>query len=230
MLSIVTISSLPLSSIADPHTIITTSNDEEDGEESGEENDSEDFEYENSIQICCAWGDALVDGKLTYYISDEGSSEKQQETIRNAIEEWDKKINPLELEESPDRKGSDIRVDFKRNNKQDIAGHTMSTFDGHGPISKIEITIFKETTDHKFNNANIEQIAEHEMGHALGLGHANFDGNLMAALINDGTETISECEVKGVYEANGWYFEDNDDDSSNTIPTYPKDDSIVCDT
>ena len=38
----VTISSLPLSSIADPHTIITTSNDEEDGEESGEENDSED--------------------------------------------------------------------------------------------------------------------------------------------------------------------------------------------
>jgi hypothetical protein len=210
MLSIVTISSLPLSSIADPHTIITTSNDEEDGEESGEENDSEDFEYENSIQICCAWGDALVDGKLTYYISDEGSSEKQQETIRNAIEEWDKKINLLELEESPDRKGSDIRVDFKRNNKQDIAGHTMSTFDGHGLISEIEITIFKGTSDYKFNNADIEH------------------GNLMAALINDGTETISECEIKGVYEANGWYLEDNDD-NSNTIPAYPKDNSITCD-
>ena len=68
------------------------------------------------------------------------------------------------------------------------------------------------------------------MGHALGLGHANFDGNLMAALINDGTEIISECEIKGVYEANSWYLKDNDDDSSNTIPTYPKDDSITCDT
>jgi len=228
----VTLSSLPLSSIADSQTIITTSNDEEDDEKDYEENDddTEDFEQENSIQICCAWGDALADGRSTYFISDEDSSEKQHQAVRNAIEEWDKKINPLELEKSLDRKGSDIRVDFKRNNKQDIAGHTMSTFDGYGLISKIEITIFKETTDHKFNNANIEQIAEHEMGHALGLGHANFDGNLMAALINDGTETISECEVKGVYEANGWYFEDNDDDSSNTIPTYPKDDSIVCDT
>jgi predicted Zn-dependent protease len=209
--------------LGDPQTIIVASNDEK-----GDGNGNEDFEQENSIQICCAWGDALVDGKLTYYISDEGSSEKQQETIRNAIEEWDKKINPLELEESLDRKGSDIKVDFKRNNKQDIAGHTMSTFDGHGLISEIEITIFKGTSDYKFNNADIEQIAEHEMGHALGLGHANFDGNLMAALINDGTETISECEIKGVYEANGWYLEDNDD-NSNTIPAYPKDNSITCD-
>ena len=128
------------------------------------------------------------------------------------------------------KEGSDIRVDFKKNSDQDIAGQTMSTFDGYGLISKIEITIFKGTSDHEFNNAIIEQIAEHEMGHALGLGHANFDGNLMAALINDGTQ-ISECEIKGVYEANGWYLEDNDDDDgSNTIPAYPKDDSIICNT
>jgi hypothetical protein len=97
-----------------------------------------------------------------------------------------------------------------------------------GLISKIEITIFKGTSDYKFNNAVIEQIAEHEMGHALGLGHANFSGNLMAALINDGTKTISACEIKGVYAANGWYLEDND--SSSTIPAHLKDDSITCDT
>jgi predicted Zn-dependent protease len=230
MLSIVTISSLPLASIADSHTIITTLNDEEDSEESSEENDNADFEQENSIQIRCAWDDALADGRLTYYISDEDSSEKQQEAVGNAIEKWDKKINPLELEESLDRKGSDIKVDFKRSNKQDIAGRTISTFDGYGLISKIEITIFKGTNDYKFSNAVIEQIAEHEMGHALGLGHANFDGNLMAALINDGTKTISACEIKGVYEANSWYLKDNDDDGSNTIPAYPKDDSITCDT
>jgi hypothetical protein len=40
------------------------------------------------------------------------------------------------------------------------------------------------------------------MGHALGLGHANFDGNLMAERIKDGTETISECEIRAVVEAN----------------------------
>ena len=32
--------------------------------------------------------------------------------------------------------------------------------------------------------------------HALGLGHANFDGNLMAEKVNDGTENISECELR----------------------------------
>jgi hypothetical protein len=30
------------------------------------------------------------------------------------------------------------------------------------------------------------------MGHALSLGHANFDGNLMAEKVNDGTEKVSE--------------------------------------
>jgi predicted Zn-dependent protease len=192
--------------LGDPQTIIVASNDEK-----GDGNGNEDFEQENSIQICCAWGDALADGRLTYFISDEDSSEKQHKAVRNAIEKWDKKINPLELEESLDRKGSDIKVDFKRNNKQDIAGQTMSTYDGYGLISKIEITIFKGTYNYKFDNADIEQIAEHEMGHALGLGHANFDVNLMAEKINDGTETISECEIKGVYEANSWYLEDNND-------------------
>jgi hypothetical protein len=37
------------------------------------------------------------------------------------------------------------------------------------------------------------------MGGALGLGHANFDGNLMAEKVNAGTEKVSECEVKANY-------------------------------
>ena len=138
-LGILFVATIPLPSLGDPQTIIVASNDEKvDG------NGNEDFEQENSIQICCAWGDALADGRLTYFISDEDSSEKQQEAVSNAIKKWDKKINPLELEESLDRNGSDIRVDFKRNNKQDIAGKTMSTYDGYGLISKIEITSLKE--------------------------------------------------------------------------------------
>jgi hypothetical protein len=39
------------------------------------------------------------------------------------------------------------------------------------------------------------------MGHVLGLGHANFDGNLMAEKVNDGTENVSECEIKAVLKA-----------------------------
>jgi predicted Zn-dependent protease len=214
--------------MADPQTIIiTTPNDEVDDELGYEKNDDEDFEQENSIRICCAWGNALADGRLTYYINDEDSSEKQQEAVRDAIEEWDKDINPVELEESSNKKGSDIRVDFKGDNELDVAGQTMNTFDRYGFTGKVEITIFKETSDYNFNNAVIEQIAEHEVGHALGLGHANFDGNIMAAQINDGTDTISECEISGVFEANRWYLQDNDDGSN--IPEYPRYDTIACD-
>ena len=32
------------------------------------------------------------------------------------------------------------------------------------------------------------------MAHALDLRHANFDGDLMAEKVNDGTEKVSECE------------------------------------
>ena len=39
-------------------------------------------------------------------------------------------------------------------------------------------------------------------GHTLGLGHANFDGNLMAETVNDGTATVPECEINAVTTAN----------------------------
>ena len=99
LLSIV-ISSSPLVSI---HTVDASTDsdffedfEEEDFEE--EDFEEEDFEEENSIQICCTWGSSLEDRSLTYHIDDDDMSEEQQQAVRNAVHEWDTKIEPLELE------------------------------------------------------------------------------------------------------------------------------------
>jgi predicted Zn-dependent protease len=73
------------------------------------------------------------------------------------------------------------------------------------------MTISKSAFGTDFDTKTVEQIAKHEMGHALGLGHANFEGNLMTELVNDGTETIDDCEIKSVNEANQWKLKDGSD-------------------
>jgi hypothetical protein len=82
--------------------------------------------------------------------------------------------------------------------------------------------------DYEFDTKTIGQIAKHEMGHALGLGHANFDANLMAEKVNDGTAFVSECEIKAVIEANYWKLGQIEEDA-NLTPHYPQENSMACD-
>jgi Matrixin len=195
------------------------------------DNDNEDFEDQNLIQVCCAWGGELQDGILTYKIDENDISDKEKAAVQGAVEEWDTKIDRLELEEAPDN--SDITVEFANGNdddkeeEEDIAGKTMTTF-YDGFIEKVKITINKEVQGYEFDATTIGQVAKHEMGHALGLGHANFDNNLMAERVNHGTGFVSECEIKAVIEANYWKLS-QDEENVNLTPQYPPENSIVCD-
>jgi Matrixin len=224
------------------HLVIAQEGDKDAEEEEADNDDNEDFEEENSIQICCSWGSAVSDGILSYHIDDEDddSSENQQQAVRNAVEEWDTKIEPLELEELSSNEKSDIKIEFQEGRGEGegegggegtIAGQSLNVFDASGFIDNVQIIIYKQVSDYEFNPAQIEQITKHEMGHALGLGHANFEGNLMAERITAGTETISECEVKAVYVANNWKIteeQDDDDDANNSTPDNPPNDNIIC--
>ena len=176
------------------------------GDDDFEEQSDDDFEEENSIQICCAWSEKLADGSLTYKIS--GSDSDIQQAVRTAIEDWDYNIIGLELDEiNKKKKEADIEVTFE-NDGEEIAGQTVNNFNGFGFIDHVEMTISKSAFGRDFDTKTIEQIAKHEMGHALGLGHANFQGNLMTALVNDGSGTIDDCEIKSVNEANQWKLKD----------------------
>ena len=47
---------------------------------------NEDFEDQNSIQICCAWGEELQDGILNYKTDDEDISKDEKAVVQDAIE------------------------------------------------------------------------------------------------------------------------------------------------
>ena len=226
-LSIMISSSLAFVHTADASTDSDFFEDLEESEEEEEDFEEQDFEEENSIQICCAWGNSLEDGRLTYYIDDDDTSEEQQQEVRNAVQEWDTKIEPLELEEESSKKASDITIEFEDDNDQEeIAGQTITIANAYGFLVNAQITIYTEVQEYEFDTTTIGQVAKHEMGHALGLGHANFDGNLMAEMVNYGTATVSECEINAVIEANYWKLGDNGDD--NVDSDSPRYGSVTC--
>jgi hypothetical protein len=189
-------------------------------------NNNNDIRHEDRLQICCSWSTKLSDGILTYSI--ESEEEESREVIINAINEWDSKIDRLQLiEEQHDPSSPDIQIrfgklrdevtgnqyyDFKNKVNNDLtlipsAGWTQFIFNKQGFIDGTKITISEDVLDQDFSEYIIEQIAKHELGHSLGLGHANYEGSLMADLvIEDKTATISQCEIDGFYAANSWKF------------------------
>ena len=77
-----------------------------------------------------------------------------------------------------------------------------------------------------FNSDKIEQITEHEIGHALGLGHAHFNRDLMSTIINDNTSDISKCDLEGVILANQWKL--SEINNGNITPYIPLVQQISC--
>jgi len=189
------------------------------------------------IQICCAWGDKLAVGILTYQIN--GGDSAARQAVYNAIGNWNSKLTGIKLVESsgsnvgnggaagaggdsnnaaqPDIEVSIVSKSLKvpgsthhrvssslgGNSRLMIGGLSQDSFDGNGFLTHVKINIPTNTLGMSFDlSNNIEQIAEHEMGHALGLGHANFVGDLMFPIANFQTGGISQCDVSAVFEAN----------------------------
>lgn len=177
----------------------------------------EDFTQQNAILICCAWGEELADGELTYTIrgnnkfnNAEGSESKRlKSAVYNAIAAWDRKIEELRFREAQNGYNADIEIGFKKSGNEK-AGITKNFFDRDGFITKSYVVISEQSFLFRFNEDQIEQIAKHEFGHVLGLGHANFGGSLMATRVDSSSEDISQCEIEAVYEANHWKLKEED--------------------
>jgi hypothetical protein len=198
--------------------------------------DEEDFEENSLIRICCTWGKDLADGILTYSIKGNVDSEKK-EAVHNAIRDWDNKMESIKFEEVSSAQENninrpDIQIQFIDDGDQfedegpETAGNTKTRLDRSGFIDYNIIAIAEGGLGKTFDIKTIETIAKHEIGHALGLGHANFGSNLMTTKIESAAQAISSCELEAVRQANSWkLMNENEHDNS---PSFPETATIIC--
>lgn len=197
--------------------------------------DEEDFEENSLIKICCTWGKDLADGILTYSIVGNIDAEKK-EAVHNAIRDWDEKIESIKFEEVSGEHDNDSKPDIQirfvddgdefKDEGPETAGNTKTRLDRSGFIDYNTIIIAEGGLGKTFNIKTIETIAKHEIGHALGLGHANFGSNLMTTKIESAAQAVSSCELEAVRQANSWkLMNQNEHDST---PSFPETTTIIC--
>ena len=155
-----------------------------------------------ALKLCCAWGRTMQDGNLTFSID---ADPPTADVIRSGLREWDDALPALVLTERAPGSTVDVSIVFT----EDVGrteGQAVTTFTQRELIRKVEVTIKGGRAPG--NTGGLLQIAKHEFGHALGLGHANHDGNLMSESVNPQPAPIPACAVSGVVEANRWKMVD----------------------
>ena len=177
-----------------------------------------DFESKNIIELCCAWGDSLDDGILTFSI--ENGASDLAKIVKLAFNDWEKSLDgEIEFKYVKEDSDADIEIEFKKGKGKKV-GESVIYFDNDEFINFVEIGISKKSYDVTLGVRTLENIVKHEIGHALGLGHANFKDTLMSPNIDEIITEISPCEINSVKYANYWKFIDNEDSPNYNSEDY----------
>jgi hypothetical protein len=155
----------------------------------------------NSIALIGAWDGRLADG-LTYKIS--GGDADIREIIRGAVEDWEDEVGGLVLDEVSGNTKAEINVKYKPGGGF-VQGHAVTK--GRAFITGCDLNVSGKVFGIPNGPDTLAQIARHEFGHCLGIGHANFAGDLMAGTLGD-EDQISACDVEAVEAAQHWFLED----------------------
>lgn len=172
-----------------------------------------DSSSKKKIELCCAWGDSLNDGVLTFSITNGGSD--LAKIVKLAIQDWEKALDGIVKFKyiKDDNADSDIQIEFKKGKGKKV-GKAVTFFDHLGLIDHVEISISKKSYGVTLDKPTLEHVAKHEFGHALGIGHAEFENSLMSPNVDELITKMSACELESVKYANSWKFIEDDDSPS----------------
>lgn len=166
----------------------------------------------NSLELCCRWDEQISDEVLKYKLIN--MQEEQRNEIRKAFDEWNKHLTTLELVEvsSHDQMAEIVvtlgDIDNRKNYNQHIenievgqtAGQSVNNLNHAGYIINATVILSNEILSGPDSNT-LFTVVLHEIGHVLGLGHANFD-DLMNPVVSSDISEVSVCDVEGVVKAN----------------------------
>jgi hypothetical protein len=112
--------------------------------------------------------------------------------------------------------GFDIYInwtDSALSNSSDISGLTQ-LYPNYASIIINSKTIFATQTNHgdSLNDVDMQNVALHELGHCLGLGHSNYTGDLMYSTYSIGSsaKSVSSLDVYGVATLFAWELNETD--------------------
>ena len=169
------------------------------------------------IEICCTWGNKIADGILIYEINN--AKPELTELVISALNYWEQNIKVIEFKQAGSKDQADIKISFRNDNGK-VPGQTKTNFDSNGFIFNTHVLLAEKAFGKQLNKKMIEYIAKHEIGHALGLGHANFNESIMSSLVYHYYNEISDCERDAFIETNKWKLIENSMPKINEIKTY----------
>ncbi len=175
------------------------------------------------LQICCTWGKSLNDSVLTFYIN--STYQQKEKLVTNSFDQWNSKIKFVKFIEVNDPSKADILIIFDHEGEETV-GQTTSVLDENGFIKRVKIRISVNFNEELINNDILSLVLKHEIGHALGLGHSNFD-DLMNPIVNYQNKIITTCEINAVELANSWKIVQNLQEPK--LPELPIEKTVDCD-
>jgi Matrixin len=162
-----------------------------------------------SIALIAPWGTAAYDGSkitVTYTLgASPGVPATARTAVGNAISSWNScfgggsgcgGITPKTRFMFTATSGSPLLTITIKKGGGVVAGSTKLSFDSSGLIDGARLQISAASFGSPNTTQTVYEIALHELGHVVGLGHSTDPNDLMYPVLN-GVTSFGSCEVNG---------------------------------